>query len=377
MHATLANIRGAWCIANRLRPENDSFVLSQGRTVMAKLRNRISLGLVNLTTIWTMEYMINVAFLINDHAAFSIHWKAFRLTAQKFMSEVPRNDKIAGFMTHRLRSWHSLHEYKRGAGLMRQSPEARLVYAYGGTLPQLRHLPPGFLELMRLRLLSLEVAAAVDVLSQCLEANSAHTDAPIVRQQIFSLLSYEKLSDLEACICHALFALLVVSRAGRGLIDSDLLDSLHTLAQSFISRKRSAETEWLCITWCALAIGHVLMSFDPSLSSTGIKVPGTAQIGWQEYDSTKLQTLRWIGRSIILSMTEDFSKQHHRAAADLDSPGSGGSEANWTPVNPILSLLSKQFLTTPDLLREWQITWELETAREQESEYILTSMLTS
>ena len=101
LNATLAVGRGAWCLARRLPPEHDRFVLSQGGSAMAKLRHRISAGEFDASIVFAMDFMMNIAYLTSDHAAFTIHWDAFKRVAQSFMATRPEQDEVSTVVAHR------------------------------------------------------------------------------------------------------------------------------------------------------------------------------------------------------------------------------------------------------------------------------------
>jgi hypothetical protein len=72
---TLAASRAAWCLAQRRLPGYDHFLLCHNATALSKLRQRISSKVVapDESIVFTMGYMLNVAYMMKERSAFSIH----------------------------------------------------------------------------------------------------------------------------------------------------------------------------------------------------------------------------------------------------------------------------------------------------------------
>lgn len=59
---------------------------------------------------FTMDRLINIAYMTNDRRAFGIHWSAFHSMADRFTQG--RNDVVTAIVKHRVKGWEALYEYR-------------------------------------------------------------------------------------------------------------------------------------------------------------------------------------------------------------------------------------------------------------------------
>lgn len=307
--ATLAVSKSAWCLSQQTKPLDDQFVLRHRGAAISKLRQRLSEGpqAVNESILFTMDYMINVAYMTNDYPAFDIHLSAFRrITDGYTFSNFA--EAIRGMISHRLRSWEALDEYRKGVDPVRQTLRSRQhgyphqpTYFYGSpSWHQTRMLAkaaPGFVELVHSGSICFELAEASVKVGQLLSSLSTHSSGPVTTGHIMDLLTeillLEPLSELESCINYTLLALCFYGKHGleatsRSAITSSeihllggdiqdddgrkrVIDQLDVIAKAYLNKRIDShllpQLNRPSMNWCSLVLGSIALSFDHEAES--------------------------------------------------------------------------------------------------------------
>lgn len=397
LDATLAASRAAWCLAQRRLPGHDHFLLRHSATALSKLRQRISSTVMasDESIVFTMDYMLNVAYMTKEHSAFSIHWTAFRSVAEGFMAARP-NEEISAVVSHRLRGWEALDAYRKGVDPLRRTLSSKPPLQtrqfrnnHDSSSWQQHHIlsdtPPGFAKLGRSGSLCVEVIEVVvqlvDILSNMSEdlcRVNAH-----VTNQLTCLLSSEHLSDFELQVSYTLLALalyldcsskkasdstsarrttlLPPNRTSRNPHRNQDSPPLDTIAQAFINKKlclsHSSDLERRCLIWCSLVLGSILLSLH-------LSEPTETQ------NEVSTQRLRGKGHIILVACAEKLVPKPSDQAQDGNYPDSRNSDndngSSWEILDP--DFLAEQFLCTPALATQWRRSWEATVKRQQEWE---------
>jgi hypothetical protein len=257
MSALIGVARSAQCLSLGKHPTDDPLVLQHGSRALAQLRQRLSLGHMNATVIFTMDWLINIAYMTSDRAAFNIHWSAFRSAARRYIAG--RNDPIATVIQHRIRSWKTLHDYRAHNDHFQPITHDRLTYLPGDHgFPA---LVSGFAQLVSEGNLSLEMAERLLPIQHAL----FHGGPPGAqyRLDLQSLLKQKRMKSLDFHICLATLALTLE----RGHTLSDELPLLSDIAQAYINRplKWSSDLGREALIWSSLILGHTLLSLPDTL----------------------------------------------------------------------------------------------------------------
>lgn len=324
MSALLGVARSAQCLASGQQPQADPIVLQHGSKAMMQLRQRLAAGRMNETTIFTMDWLINIAYMANDYSAFNIHWTAFRPAAERFIEG--RNDAVTTVVKHRLKSWETLHAYRERIDHFKSTSEARLTYLPGSI--GFSSLPVGFSVLVNQALLSLETAEILLLINNAMTTTLPLEDG--VRCRLRGLLTRHKMTHFESHVCLSVLAFAIHLE---GSIEAEL-QLLDDIAQAYINRHLcwDSDLERRCLIWCSLMLGTVLLSPENPLS------PQT---------DAEIQRLRAKGHIILVSVWQELVTEFVQT---------------WDAVQPELL---HEFLLTPKLLEQLRRTYEAAIARHQ------------
>lgn len=340
MSALLSVARSAQCLASGRQPQTDSMVLQHGAKAMMQLRQRLATSGMSETVIFTMDWLINIAYMVNDYSAFNIHWAAFRPAAERFIQG--RNDTMTTVVRHRLKSWETLHDYREHIDHFTSTSDAVLTYLPGSI--SFSSLPIGFSMLVNQGLLSLETAEIL-----LLVHNAMTTAFPLedgVRCRMRGLLTRHKISHFESHIGLAVLALTL--QLERSLTAN--LDLLDDIAQAYINRQLlwTTDLERRCLIWSSLILGTILLTPEPSLSTS-------------PENDTQIQSLRAKGHIILVTIWQELAR-HPDPDPDPD-PTAVLHATSWQALQPDLL---DEFLLTAPLAEQLRRTYEATVARHRE-----------
>ena len=302
----------------------DPVVLLHGSKALHQLRKRLAAGQINETVIFTMDWLINIAYMARDNMAFNIHWAAFRPAATRFIEG--HNGTLTTVVQHRLRSWESLHDYRRRVGAFKPTSDAPLTNTHG-TAPFMS-LPVGFRDLASQGKLSLETAEILLLVSLAVSTSTPLQDG--IRCRVMGLIVRRKMLDFEAHIC---LALLAMSHQLEGSL-GEVPEVLDQVAQAFINRhlRWESELERRCLIWCSLVLGNALFIPDSSSSPR---------------DDLRIQRLRTKGHIILVEVQQELVVNREPTWVAIESQG------------------LEDFVLNPNLLQQWRRVYEATMARQQ------------
>lgn len=342
--ATLAVSRAAWCLSQKRLPHTDKFVLQHEGNALAKLRARLTeaAAYIQISVLFAMDYLVNIAYMTDDRDAFDVHWNAFKQAAQAFllgMGSLPVDPVMASIVRHRLHSWHSLYAYRKGTEIAESAqPISSTSLTYMTGCNHFQALPRGFKELMAQQDLSVEVAGAIVTIALALQ-QGLPLDCNF-RSQLLKLPQQSKKS-IEAQICRALIGMCICLTHHSDT--SHYYEQVDSIAQAFLNALPwmvpRTVIERSCLISCCLVLGSTFLQLEPPFQS------GAAQ----RHDNGLLwlQRLRCKGHVILVAVKETLLED------GVD---------NWNALKPEKLCL---FLTTSSLLDTWRNDWETTMQRQK------------
>ncbi|KAK5223598.1 hypothetical protein LTR72_004984 [Exophiala xenobiotica] len=392
--ATMACSRAAWCLTQRTLPESDHFHLQHRGMAMSKLRQRLSQvqSTINKNVLFTMDYMLNISYMTKDDAAFKIHLTAFKNVANSYLSaRVEVNDEISSVISHRLRSWEALDGYRNGVDVFRQRLQsdssqevAKLTHIYDTLSWQqcqmLAGAAPGFVELVHLGLISLELAAAAVQTGHLLDLIQEGPDkrgTAHVTTQLSKILSSDRLSDVELQLGYALLALCfyldrTIQQASQGRNTESSVDAslpmtenatqqadlpLKAVAQAYINRKltrcvHDSPVGHHCAMWSSLVLGSVLLQLERR---------GLVENEPLSQNDLFEHGLKSKGHIILVATGQALASSASVQPDDTSWPTQLLPE-------PVFEFLARHFLGTPALCALWAQSWQAAMRRQRDWE---------
>ncbi|KAK5198683.1 hypothetical protein LTR92_001154 [Exophiala xenobiotica] len=394
LDATMACSRAAWCLTQRTLPESDHFHLQHRGMAMSKLRQRLSQvqSTINKNVLFTMDYMLNISYMTKDDAAFKIHLTAFKNVANSYLSaRVEVNDEISSVISHRLRSWEALDGYRNGVDVFRQRLQsdssqevAKLTHIYDTLSWQqcqmLAGAAPGFVELVHLGLISLELAAAAVQMGHLLDHIQEGLDKRVsahVTTQLSKILSSDRLSDVELQLGYALLALCfyldrTIQQASQGRNTESSVDAslpmtenatqqpdlpLKAVAQAYINRKltrclHDSPVGHHCAMWSSLVLGSVLLQLERR---------GLVENEPLSQNDLFEHGLKSKGHIILVATGQALASSASVQSDDTGRPTQLLPE-------PAFEFLAQHLLGTPALCALWAQSWQATVRRQRDWE---------
>lgn len=387
--ATLACTRAAWCLSQDLLPENDRLHLQYRGLAMSKLRLRLSdSSPINTQSfLFTVDYMLSVSYMWKDDKALNIHLAAFRSLAQGYLATNEANDVMSSVVTHRMKSWQALDNYRKQTDLFRQRLQTQSSHQgvpppyIWKTIP-LRHLEtvakssPALRQLSDLGLLSIELfdvlACLRHIIDNASEGLEGHAIASITRQLKIALLA-EPVSDLDIQVGYALISLCYylgpafstkTSRHDGNLPypqsnSSDEHRDLDDVAQAYINRKltRCVHDSHIgrnCALWSSILLGSILLQIGRGIDTNRPLSSGMLSE----------QGLKSKGHIILAATATRLASDTGIAARSQHS--AEPRKGQRPPPEPDFEQLGRELIGTAGLCDMWRRSWRNTLRRQRE-----------